>query len=126
MSTVGFWLAAAERSRLEVTVEPTTQDTAVVRLVGRLDLLTCGDVKERLNGLVQDGHSQLVLDLQQVSFMDSSGLGALIGGLKSARIAGGDLRIARPAEQTSMILELTNLNRVLVTYSTIEEALASF
>ena len=109
-----------------MTVEPTTQATAVVRLVGRLDLLTCGDVKERLNGLVQDGHSQLVLDLQQVSFMDSSGLGALIGGLKSARIAGGDLRIARPAEQTSMILELTNLNRVLVTYSTIEEALASF
>ena len=126
MSTGGSWPAVAERSCLEVTVDPTTPDTAIVRLVGRLDLLTCSDVRERLSGLVEDGHRQLVLDLQGVSFMDSSGLGSLIGGLKSARLAGGDLRLARPPEQTAMILELTNLNRVLVSYSTIEEALASF
>lgn len=121
----GFSQAAAD-GLLDVTVEPTTHDTAVVRLDGRLDLLTCGAVKEGLAGAVQDGYRHLVLDLQQVSFMDSSGLGALISSLKTARLAGGDLRIARPAEQTAMILELTNLNRVLIIYDTVEEALAGF
>ena len=111
---------------MEVTVEPRTPHTALVRLVGRLDLLTGGQVKEQLSGAVRGGYRHLVLDLQRVSFMDSSGLGAIIGGLKTARLAGGDLRIARPAEQPAMILELTSLNRVMVTYATVEEALVGF
>jgi anti-sigma B factor antagonist len=65
-------------------------------------------------------------DLGAVPFVDSSGLGALIGGLKAARLAGGDLRLARPAEQAAMILELTNLSRVLRAHATVEEALAGF
>lgn len=111
---------------MEVAIEPRSSGTALVRLVGRLDLATCGSVREQLADAVQHGHRNLVLDLEQVSFMDSSGLGTLIGGLKMARLAGGDLRIARPAEQTAMILELTSLNRVLVTYTSIEEALTGF
>jgi anti-sigma B factor antagonist len=111
---------------LEVVIEAKSPETAVVLLAGRLDLMTCGQLKEQLATCVQDGHRHLVLDLQRVSFMDSSGLGALIGGLKTARLAGGDIRIARPGEQPAMILELTNLNRVLVTYPDVEEALAGF
>src|SRR5205809_5297005 len=54
-----------------------------------------------LAAAVEDGNRQLVVDLDQVNFIDSSGLGALISGLKSARQAGGDLRIANPSEQRS-------------------------
>ncbi len=52
----------------------------------------------------------------------SSGLGALVSGLKVARQAGGDLRIAAPTEQVVTVLELTNLNRVLSTYDSADGA----
>jgi anti-sigma B factor antagonist len=54
--------------------------------------------------------------------VDSSGLGALIGCLKSARQAGGDLRIAQPTAQVTMVLQLSNLDRVLKSYGSAEEA----
>ncbi|MBC7590775.1 MAG: STAS domain-containing protein [Salinibacterium sp.] len=56
------------------------------------------------------------VDLSDVDFIDSSGLGALIGGLKAARQAGGDLRIAAPNEQVRLVLQLTNMERVLTAY----------
>jgi anti-sigma B factor antagonist len=100
--------------------------TGVVVLSGRLDLLAAGDLKTRIQRLVADGWSQLVVDLHAVPFIDSSGLGALIGGLKAARSAGGDFRIARPAEQIRYILQVSTLDRVLTPYSTVEEALAEY
>ncbi|HEY3078932.1 MAG TPA: STAS domain-containing protein [Chloroflexota bacterium] len=99
---------------------------AIVRLNGRLDPLSAADVKGRLGQVVADGARRVVVDLGEVPFIDSSGLGALIGGLKAARQAGGDLRLARPAQQAQTILELTTLNRVLRPYATVEEALAGF
>src|SRR3712207_4880902 len=98
---------------MEVTVETRNGGIAVVRSVGRLDLLSAADVKQRLTDTVAAGRRRLVVDLGGVDFIDSSGLGALIGGLKAARLAGGDLRIARPSEQARTILELTTLDRVL-------------
>ena len=109
-----------------MTIEPRGRGTAIVRLVGRLDLISAGGLREGVVAAVGNGQHRLVIDLHAVPFIDSSGLGALIGGLKAARQAGGDLRIARPTEQAAMILELTNLNRVLVSYGTVEEALENF
>lgn len=63
-----------------------------------------------------------MVDLSAVESIDSSGLGALISGLKSARQAGGDLRIVAAGPQVSAVLELTNLNRVLKAYDTAEGA----
>jgi anti-anti-sigma factor len=110
-----------------VQIDVQRQDAAaIVRLNGRLDLLSAADVKGRLGQVVADGARRVVVDLGEVPFIDSSGLGALIGGLKAARQAGGDLRLARPAQQAQTILELTTLNRVLRPYATVEEALAGF
>ena len=111
---------------MEVTVESRDGGIAVVRSVGRLDLLSAADVKQRLTDAVAAGRRRLVVDLGGIEFIDSSGLGALIGGLKAARLAGGDLRIARPSEQARTILELTTLDRVLRPYATVEEALAGY
>lgn len=102
------------------------KSTGVVVLSGRLDLLAAADLKSRIQRLVADGWSQLVVDLGGVAFIDSSGLGALIGGLKAARVAGGDFRIARPAEQIRYILQVSTLDRVLTPYPTVEEALAGY
>jgi anti-sigma B factor antagonist len=111
---------------VEVTVDARTDGTAVVHLAGRLDLLSASAVKDRFATAVGEGFRRLVVDLHEVPFMDSSGLSALIVGLKATRLAGGDLRIARPGEQIAMILELTSLNRILGAYDSIEEALAAF
>ena len=71
------------------------------------------------------GRALLVVDLDQTVFMDSSGLGALVAGLRAARAAGGDLRIARPTEQVLTVLELTTMDRVLRPYATVQEALGA-
>ena len=98
----------------------------IVMLSGRLDLLSASGVKQQLSDLIAAGHRRLVVDLDGVQFIDSSGLGALIGALKAARVAGGDMRIARPSEQARVILELTTLHRVLRPYESVEEASAGY
>lgn len=111
---------------MELKVENRAGEIAVVRLAGRLDLLSAANVKQGLSKAVSDGRRRLVVDLAEVGFIDSSGLGALIGGLKAARLAGGDLRIAGAGDQAKVILELTTLDRVLRPYSTVEEALSGY
>ena len=67
----------------------------------------------------------IVVDLTAVDFIDSSGLGALVNGLKIARQAGGDLRISAPTDQVKLVLQLTNMERVLYPYPTVESAYAN-
>ena len=111
---------------MDVSVEQRPGGVVVIRPVGRLDLLSAGEIKQRLTEAVTDGQRRLVVDLADVTFIDSSGLGALIGGLKAARLAGGDLRIAHAGEQARLILELTTLDRVLRPYASLEDALAGY
>jgi anti-anti-sigma factor len=108
---------------MDLTIIPKEDGVAVAEMVGDLNLLCASDVRTGLAAAVNDGHRRLVVDLRQVNFIDSSGLGALISGLKSARQAGGDLRIASPAEQARVVLKLTMLDRVLRPYDSVEDAL---
>ncbi|KAE8764937.1 STAS domain-containing protein [Georgenia thermotolerans] len=96
---------------------------AVVACTGRLNMVTSPHLRGELRSTVEAGTSRVVVDLSETSFIDSSGLGALIGGLKEARQAGGDLRIAGPGQQILTVLRLTNLDKVLRPYPTVEEAL---
>ncbi|MGI9123873.1 MAG: STAS domain-containing protein [Mycobacterium sp.] len=92
----------------------TTESGAVViRTEGRLNMTAAPGLREQLHSLVQTGNTRVVVDLAAVDSIDSSGLGALISGLKLARQSGGDLRITAPNEQVMAVLDLTNLNRVL-------------
>ncbi len=111
---------------MKISTTEHQNDIAVIALEGRLDLLSASAAKTRFNDEVQRGRNRLVVDLGDVTMIDSSGLGALIGGLKAARLANGDLRLARIQEQAKTILRLTMLDRVLLTYGTIEEALAAY
>ncbi len=113
----------AKGADMEITVNPAGQQAVVVKLSGRLDLLVAADVKQRLAQVVNEGFRLIVVDMSEVSFVDSSGLGALIGGLKAARLAGGDLRLASPGPQAQAMLELTTLHRVLKPYPNVTEAL---
>jgi len=94
----------------------------VLRPEGRLNMVAAPDLREQLHSIVRSGKNRVVVDLSGVDTIDSSGLGALISGLKAARQSGGDLRIAAAGEQATAVLELTNLNRVLKSYASADEA----
>lgn len=96
---------------------------AVVAIAGRLTASGAPQLRTEINDLVEAGTNRVVIDLGQTEFVDSSGLGALIGGLKSTRVAGGDLRIAAVPDSVRTVLRLTNLDRVLHSHPTVEEAL---
>ena len=97
--------------------------TAVVRAKGRLDMVAAPALRAEVSGAVGDGRSHVVVDLAETTFLDSSGLGALIAGLKTARQAGGDLRIAAAGEQVRMVLQLTQMDTVLRPYADVDSAL---
>lgn len=89
---------------------------------GKFNLVAAPALKSRIDDLVAAGRANLIVDLHAVDFIDSSGLGALIGGLKSARQSGGDVRIAAAGPQVLAVLKLTNLDRILAPYASVEEA----
>jgi anti-sigma B factor antagonist len=99
------------------------QDAAVLGVEGRLTMATAAGLRAVVAQAIEAGRPRLVLDMGECSFLDSSGLGAVVGGLKAARQAGGDLRLARLTPQVLTVLELTNLDRVLRPYPTVEAAL---
>ena len=100
----------------------TDSGVTVVRPDGRLNMVAAPALRKQLHDLVADGNARVVVDLSATDFIDSSGLGALISGLKVARQAGGDLRIAAPTRQVVTVLELTNLNRVLRAHDSADSA----
>lgn len=94
----------------------------VVEPKGRLTMASARQMRDLLTDLVAQGTTKIVVDMAETSFLDSSGLGALIAGLKSARQAGGDLRIARPTPAVVTVFELTNLDKVLRPRDTVDGA----
>ena len=97
-------------------------DATIVAVAGELDVESAPQLDEHLTAAIDGTPTLLVVDLSGVDSIGSSGLGALISGLKVARQAGGDLRIAAPGEQAVAVLELTNLNRVLKSYDHADSA----
>jgi anti-sigma B factor antagonist len=98
---------------------------AVIRLKGRLTMVVAPRLRTLVTETVQQGRTRIVVDLAGCEFIDSSGLGALVAGLKATRQAGGDLRIACLAPQVATVLKLTNLDRVLRPYDSVHGALSA-
>jgi anti-sigma B factor antagonist len=107
---------------IEIDVFRRPDGVAVVVPQGRLNMVAARQMKELLAMLLEEGSARIVVDLEQTSFLDSSGLGALIGGLKGARQAGGDLRIARPTPEVLTVFQLTNMDKVLRPRDDVESA----
>jgi anti-sigma B factor antagonist len=93
---------------------------AVVAVEGRLTATGVPRLRQAIDEAVTGGRPRVVVDMAAMEFIDSSGIGALIGGLKAARLADGDLRIAAVREPVRRVLKLTNLDRVLREYPTAE------
>ena len=109
---------------MEITRNELGGGVAVLRLVGKLNIVSASTLRDFVRVAIAEDQIWLTVDMTRVDFLDSSGLGALINGLKSARLAGGDLRIIGPNEQVRLVLNLTNLDTLLVTVDRAEEAFA--
>ena len=76
---------------------------------GEIDLAVAGELRECLLELLAGGDDRIVVDLEGVEFLDSTGLGVLVGGLKRARERGGDLQVRDPRPQVRSVFEITGL-----------------
>lgn len=101
-------------------------DVTVVTATEELDARNSEQAKAHFRSLVESGATRLVVDLSRLSFVDSSGLGALVAALKLARNAGGDVRLCGVSDQVRSIFELTRLTRVFETHPDRESAAQSF
>lgn len=98
-------------------------DRTVVEVTGEIDVYTAPALREELSRLVDGEHTNLVVDLTQVSFMDSTGLGVLVGALKKVRTLGGDLQLVITQEKILKVFRITALTQVFTIHSTLDEAL---
>jgi anti-sigma B factor antagonist len=111
---------------LEVQTRQVDNGVTVVAPTGRLDVAGAPALKDAISEAVKSGQPRVVLDMEGISFVDSTGLGSVIAALKQIRSSQGDLRLAAPNQQVRVVLELTTLDRVFPYYSTVEEALTGF
>ena len=93
----------------------------VVQPSGILDGTKAGQFRQEIGNLVESNVDIVLIDFQDVTFMDSSGLGALVLALKTVRAAGGKLFICSVNEQIKMLFELTSMDRVFEIFPTREE-----
>src|SRR5688500_13810777 len=102
-------------------------DVTLLDLQGRL-VLDDGDtaLREHVNDLVSQGRLKIVVNLKEVVYIDSCGLGVLIARLVSVRNKGGDLRLLHLSPRTHRVFEISKLESVFESFVSEEEAVASF
>lgn len=95
---------------------------AVIAVEGEIDLTAAPRLREALISSVVEGHQRVVVDLTATEFLDSTGLGALVAGLKRIRAHGGDMRVVCTSARVCKVFEITSLDKVLSLYDTVDEA----
>jgi len=101
---------------------PDNPEVMILTLVGNLDTFTADGFGKRVRELIASGWVKLVVDLENVEFIASSGWGALIGSLRRAHEGGGDLVLANMKGQVSRVFKMMGFRAVLRAYNTVDEA----
>ena len=97
---------------------------AVLSVRGEVDVYTAPKFRERLIQLVSDGKHRIIVDLEGVDFLDSTGLGVLVGGLKRLRSHDGDLLLVCTQSRILKVFEITGLTKVFSIYDSVEDAVS--
>ena len=96
----------------------------VVNVWGEVDVATSPSLRETLIRLVAEGSNRLILDLEGVDFLDSTGLGTIISALKRARTHGGDLPLVSTQARITRLFEITGLDKAVPLLPTLDAAVA--
>jgi anti-sigma B factor antagonist len=100
-------------------------DCAVLRVTGEVDVATVPMLREQIREHAAKGAVHLIADLGQVDFIDSTGLGALVGGLRRLREAGGSLALVISTPRILRIFQITGLTNALAVRSSVTEAITA-
>ena len=97
----------------------------IIEVGGEIDVYTAPKLRDRISELVADGNYKLVIDMENVDFLDSTGLGVLVGGLKKLRAHDGSMQLICTQERLLKIFRITQLAKVFAIYETQADALAA-
>ena len=102
-----------------------TDGFEVIDVRGEIDMYTAPRLRELLIDLVSKGSYQLVVNLDKVGFLDSTGLGVLVGGLKRVRAHDGSLDLVCTQQRILKIFRITGLTKVFPIHAPVDEALSA-
>jgi anti-sigma B factor antagonist len=108
-----------------LTAQHTDGDLALAGVAGDLDINTAPDLRAQALALIEQGHRHLILDLQAVTFCDSSGFNALVGIFRCAKEADGSVSLSAVPDRLERMLKLTGLDTLLPAHPTTADALAA-
>ena len=111
---------------MEITQRTIDEKTCVISLDGTLNARSADQVKESFREVAGKGVQQVVLDLADVPFIDSSGLAALVSGLKTLNEHDGSLKLASLQSQADLLFKLTMFDKVFEIYDDVDSAVESF
>lgn len=97
----------------------------IISVGGEIDVYTAPRLRDRITELVADGSYRIVIDMEAVEFLDSTGLGVLVGGLKKVRAHDGSLELVCTQDRLLKIFRITGLAKVFAIHGSAEAAVAS-
>ncbi|MDQ2638678.1 MAG: STAS domain-containing protein [Actinomycetota bacterium] len=97
----------------------------LIEVGGEVDVYTAPKLREAIAASIDAGRTRLIIDVQQVAFLDSTGLGVLVGALKRVRSEGGSLDIVCTQERIAKIFEITGLDKVFGLHQSVDAARAA-
>ena len=101
-------------------------DVVVLSLKGQLDALTAGSMKPTVDELMDSKTTNIVFDLQDITLIDSSGVGAIVSVFKRTRSWNGDTKISGLSAQPLEVFKLLKLDKVIHIFHSVDQALSSF
>ena len=110
---------------LNIHIRSADDETQIFDLQGSLDIATSPTVRAALLDAAERGQHRIIVDLSRLDFIDSTGLGALIGSQRRAKENGGEVRLVTREGQILRLLRITGLLTVFGVYHTLEDALAA-
>ena len=110
---------------MEISSKSVSPNVSVVSLNGALNARSAEEAKQNFRNLVEEGVTQVIVDLNEVPFIDSSGLAALVSGLKTLGGEASNLKLAAPQSQARLLFELTMFDRVFEIHDTVDDAIQS-
>jgi len=103
----------------------TAGDCAVLRITGEIDVSTAPELRQQIINLADNGTLHIVADLRDVDFLDSTGLGALVGSLKRLRPRQGSLRLVTSGGRVLKLFEITGLSRTFAVHPSVLDAISA-
>jgi anti-sigma B factor antagonist len=100
-------------------------DCAVLLVAGEIDVYTAPELRQRVIGLIDDGARHVIADLRGVDFLDSTGLGALVGSLKRLRMREGSLNLVTSGGRILQIFRITGLTHAFALHSSVSDAITA-